>query len=112
MQNRSYDLARVLFAYCKSVDTPVSLGVWLRYKYGEHKQLAECAVNPSQYLSAWSFSKDYSVVSLLKKYEGLKTGIDLKAVAIEKWRQSEVKCAATNRYFRVLRFGFLIRTRR
>jgi hypothetical protein len=92
------DLSRVskmYFALCKSVDTPVALGAWLRFKYN-HLALAEMEISPSNYLNASSFAADYLVVNLLCKYKGLKTGLDLEEEALRRFTASEAQCRESN----------------
>lgn len=96
----SYPIGEVYFALCKSFDTPRSLGAWLRFKYGEHKQLAECSAAPGDYTSPDDFFSDYLVFSYLSKYKGLNTGVDTKEVALASFRAAEEKCRATNGRFR------------
>jgi len=93
------DMGEVFFALCKSVNSPVSLGAWLRYKYS-HTELASMDINPRHYTSASAFKYDYAVVSFLSKFKGLHTGIDLEAVALQKFKQSEDQCRETNKRFR------------
>ena len=95
------DMGEIFFALCKTVDSPTSLGAWLRYKYS-HSELASMDVNPRSYTCATAFHLDYSVVSLLSKYKGLKTGIDVTAVALQKFKSSEEVCRETNLRFKNL----------
>jgi len=95
------DMGEVFFALCKKVDSPVSLGAWLRYKYS-HAELASMEINPRDYTNADSFKLDYSVVSLLLKWKGLKTNVDLDDAALQKFTLAEVNCAETNKRFRRL----------
>lgn len=88
-------MGEVFFALCKTVDTPVSLSAWLRYKYS-HAELCDMAVRPGDYKCATAFANDYLVTSYLSKYTGLKTGIDTEAVALQKFASSEVQCRETN----------------
>lgn len=90
-------MGEVYFALCKSVDSPVSLACWLRYKHGEHLQLAEKRIKPAEYLHLSDFRDDYLVVSYLSKWTGLDTGVDKEKVALEAFASSESKCKETNR---------------
>lgn len=92
--------ARVLFGLCKGVDTPVSLGVWLRFKYGEFLAMAEMKLDPLAYENHDSFDMDFTVVSLFQKWKGLKTGIDTEAVALRSFAASEAHCLETNKRLR------------
>jgi hypothetical protein len=48
------------------------------------------------YVTAEQFRNDYLAVKLLSKYTGLQTGIDTRAVALEKFFECERKCAESN----------------
>lgn len=89
-------LGEVYFALCKAVDSPVSLGLWLRFKHGEHRQLAEFSLRPEWYCSAWSFHLDYVCSEFLSKNIGLDTGIDKEAVALRGFATYEESCRITN----------------
>jgi hypothetical protein len=93
-------LAKPYLALAESIDSPVSLSCWLLYHYGEHEQLARKKVEPLQYNDAISFSDDYLIVSYLSKYKGLKTGLDVKAVAIQSFHEAELRCRETNERIR------------
>jgi len=95
-QIRSHVMDRVFRGLCESLDTPVSLGMWLRYNYKEHVQLADSQIRPEWYSDVDSFRKDYLVVSYLSKYMDLETGYDLNAVALKKFEASEEVCSITN----------------
>lgn len=101
-QKRFPSMREIFFALCKKVDTPVSLGAWLRF---EHDQLAlaKMEINPRDYHEADRFAKDYLVVSFLSKWKGLKTGLDLEAEALQKFKHSEDQCLETNRRIRKAR---------
>jgi hypothetical protein len=97
-------LSEVYFALCKSIDTPVSLGAWLRFKHNQ-LALAEMELNPENYLSTEAFRLDYLVVSFLSKQKGLITGNDLEAEAIRKFTASEHQCKESNERIRKARLG-------
>ena len=92
----------VFFALCKSIDSPVSLGAWLRFKHNQ-LALAEMEINPGDYLDSDSFAADYLVVSFLSKWKGLDTGLDLASEAMKRLISSEVQCAESNRRIREFR---------
>lgn len=89
-------VSRVFFALCKSVDTPVALGCWLRFKYGEYQQLTEISVDPKDYCTAYSFHLDYVVTEYLSKYKGFPAFTSLKEVAISNFKKFEETCRQTN----------------
>lgn len=95
------DMDEVFFALCKTVDNPVSLGQWLRFKYSK-SELLTSGINPRHYKDAASFKIDYACVNLLQKWKGLDTGVDLEAVAMQSFANSEAQCQETNRRFKNL----------
>lgn len=102
MQNRFYGMDEVFFALCKAVNTPVSLGAWLRFKYA-HEELAKATVDPRDYEAAASFRIDYSVCELLSKWKGLRTGINTKQVAMSRFTLAETQCEDANVRIRLSR---------
>lgn len=101
MRNESNDrCGETYFALCKAVNSPISLGRWLRYKHGEHLQLAEDGIRPEWYCSAHDFHLDYIVVEFLSKYKGLQTGVDVKEKALSSFATNEEVCLQTNRRLR------------
>ena len=99
---RSPSMREVYFALCKKVNSPVSLGAWLRF---EHDQLAlaRMDIKPSDYQDPESFAADFLVVSLLQKWKGLTTGLDLEDEALQKFESSEASCRETNHRIRKAR---------
>ncbi|DAD50750.1 TPA_asm: RNA-directed RNA polymerase [ssRNA phage SRR6960803_8] len=93
-------LLRIAHAFYKDLDSPVSLGCWLRLKYGEDLQLAEMSIKPDNYLTCARFETDYAAVNWLRKSVDLETGINLKEVATRKFITSEQECFRTNERFR------------
>lgn len=91
--------------FLEYLDSPRALSVWMLYRAGEHRQLVEMTIDPLDYNDVQSFNRDYAAVKLLSKCTGLKTGIDLKAVAIKSAEEAELQCSDTNRFLRDLRAG-------
>lgn len=89
-------LRSTFFAYCKAVNTSISLSCWLLFKYGEFSQLIAKSVDPMNYLDAYSFDQDYGVTEYLSKYPGFDTGINREEVAISAFKDAERKCLITN----------------
>lgn len=86
----------VFFALCKQIDSPVSLGCWLRFEHS-HAELAKMEINPRHYNDHSSFYNDYICVSYLAKSKVLKTGIDVVEAALQKFTTSESLCRSTNK---------------
>lgn len=92
------------FSYAQKLfelfDTPVSLSCSMLLKYGEHEQLARKSLKAEDYVDPGSFFLDYQSIKLFSKYPGLKTGLDTRAIAREKFYECELKCLEVNRAFR------------
>jgi hypothetical protein len=95
MHSEMSRLSEVFFALCKSVDTPVSLGAWLRFQHNQ-LALAEMSINPGDYLTAAAFKADYLVSSFYSKQVGLETGLDLEQEALRRFTASEDQCKESN----------------
>jgi len=96
MHNVRTRIGEIFFALCKSIESPVALGAWLRFKYNQ-LALAEMEIHPSDYLDRESFEDDYLIVSFLSKGKMLETGLDLEVEAMKKFTTSEDQCGVTNR---------------
>lgn len=97
------DSDRLIEDFLKTIDTPRSLTVWLLYKSGQHADLVQLSIDPLHYNNPDSFRRDYAATKFLSKTIGLKTGIDLKQVAIDAALKAEAHCQATNEKLRRLR---------
>jgi hypothetical protein len=63
-------------------------------------EILEYEINPSDYSDASCFRRDYLAVSMMSKVPFWELdGVDRAGKALEKFRQSEVDCAATNQKF-------------
>jgi hypothetical protein len=85
---------------CQDLDTSRALTVAILIRYSEFTQLADLDIDPSRYLNASSFSKDYMITTLLKKFKGLDSKINTRDVALDSWKAAELKCQETNRRIR------------
>jgi hypothetical protein len=90
------DVVRTVSHLLEDLETPISLGVALRLRYGEWDGVAELSVDPRSYLDANSYARDAAAVGILKKLQELPTKIDRRGAAIEKWWQGERRCYLTN----------------
>lgn len=86
----------LLSALCENIGTPRSLAVSLMAKFGAWDELLKLECRATDYDDWRSFSDDYLVTSIMQKNPRLPTGIDKKAVAIDKFEKSELKCAEAN----------------
>ncbi len=92
------DCVEAAFAVlCETVNSPYALAAKLLISSSHRDFLENIKMPvPLHYDCARAFNEDYLVYSYLRKYEGLETGVDKKAVALEKWRSAEEQCAVTN----------------
>jgi hypothetical protein len=91
--------------FLEYLGSPRALSVWMLYSAGEHRQLVELSLDPHNYNDAESFKRDFAAVKFLSKMTGLRTGIDLKAVAIKSAEEAELQCSETNHFLRSARSG-------
>lgn len=83
--------------FFECVDSPVSLGAYLRVKHGEFDQLAEMSVDALDYANPADFYLDYQAVKLVSKLPTLPTSFDREKLAFEKFTEAEKVCEETNR---------------
>lgn len=103
MTKKQTDIGRlrnVVFAFCKGVDTPRSLKLWLLVSNNEWDQVARFKVHPTEYLHHDSFMVDYAISNFLRKTEGLPKVCDTRAVAIQSFKKTEAQCGDTNQRIR------------
>jgi len=93
--------ASLLRAFLAQLDTPISLGVWLRLENREWDQLALLWLDPLLYpegiFSSLKYRKDVAAVDLLRKAP-LPTSFNRRDAAIVAWEQAETQCYQTNEY--------------
>jgi len=90
----------------EAIDTPVSLGCYLRLKHREYAQLVQKSIVPKSYIDPLAFQLDYQAVKLLSKYPFLDTGINRKVIAFGKFEEAEALCHRTNVRFRLREDGY------
>jgi hypothetical protein len=95
-------LASVFLALCEAANTPISLGLYLRFKYREYKDLINFKLPIRDYREKdiHRFEADYLCASFLSKFPDFETDIDTRKHAVEKWLFSEDQCRLTNQRFR------------
>lgn len=99
MQDPFEDYSEVFFALCKSVNTPFSLGAWLRWKHRE--MLTQPRPNPKDYDNAHSFGQDYLVSSWASKAQLAMPGANPRENAIASFITDEQANSITNRRLKV-----------
>lgn len=101
----SHDRDLLILDFLEQLDCPRALTSWLLYKHGQHAELVRLECDPLQYESAARFRAAYAATKFLSKTSGLKTGIDLKGVAIQSAEEAEQKCRLTNSTISAIRDG-------
>lgn len=91
----------LILNYLESLNTGISLAIYLAYKYGEHRWIAEHA-DPKvcDFIGYKDFRDAFAAVSFLKKANFLKTGIDTKQVALTSFLENEAFCLSSSARFR------------
>lgn len=99
----SSDADKLIYDYLAALGSPRALTVWLLYSQGEHSDVVKLVSDPLQYNDADKFRVDHAATKFLSKCVGLKTGIDLKAVALASAEEAELRCRETNSRLREMR---------
>jgi len=95
------EVVRTVSHLLEDLDTPISLSVSLRLRYGEWDGIAEMHCDPRSYLCSNRFARDAAAIGLLKKLKELPTSHDRRAAAITKWWEGERQCYRTNERLQV-----------
>lgn len=94
---------QVIGVLCNELNTARSLGLSLHMKHSNDlttvRWLKE-GVRPESYDCATTFAKDYLINSVLSKWKGWKTGVNLAEAALTSWTTSECSNRATNNRLR------------
>jgi hypothetical protein len=83
-------------SYLEGLDCARALSIWLMFRDNEHKQLVEFDCNPLDYNDVHSFRLAYLATKFLSKANFLHTSIDLKKVALDKFKEAEDTCRSIN----------------
>jgi len=90
------DVVRVVSHLLEDLDTPISLGVAIRLKYGEWDGISELSPDPRQYPCSNRYARDAAACGILKKLKELPTTHDRSEAATKTWWQGEADCYKTN----------------
>jgi hypothetical protein len=85
--------------FFESVDSPRSLGCYLRLKYEAYAEYLNVDFRPEEYTSPLSFFKDYECAKLFSKAEFMPSGINTRKAAEASFIQAEIQCYETNKKF-------------
>lgn len=89
-------VVQLAYAWLESLDSPRALTVHLMHLHGEHEQLVRLSFDPHNYLDPESARSAVLATELFSKWDHLETGIDTKAVALEKGSEAELRNHVTN----------------
>lgn len=92
---------------CENFNTAHSLAVAILLRYEDDLGLISLPFDPSVYLETdlQKFRDDYLVSEYLSKYQGLRTGIRTRQVALDSFTAAEDRCKQTNARVRALWTG-------
>lgn len=83
-------------SFYEAIGTPLSLKLLSLLKEGKYLELVSTDLDPRDYSNPKDYYLDAMAVGFLKKFDGLPTGLDLKALAEREFFQSEAECYSTN----------------
>ena len=90
------DVVRTVLQFLEDLDTPISLGLYLRVKAGDWDGVLEVSPDPRDYLYGARYAKDAAAAAFVKKLNNLPTSHDRRSAAIAKWRAGEDACYRSN----------------
>jgi hypothetical protein len=82
--------------FLEALDCPRALTVSILYRSGEHKELTALEFNPTDYNTMIDARDSLAATSFLSKAKFLKTGNDLRDVALKKFWEAEARCKDAN----------------
>lgn len=93
------DCVKVAFQrLCTKANTPYALSAVILLRDSDESFIKQLMMpQPNHYRDASAFRVDYLIYNYMRKYVGLKTGINTKEVALSKWTLAEEQCSQTNR---------------
>ncbi len=83
--------------FLRTVGTPYARSLLEGLVKGNYQQIVDADLSPDSYSDYSDFASDYCCQSLLRKYPLFPLGIDTKAVALEKFLESEASCYQLNK---------------
>jgi hypothetical protein len=96
---------RSLLKILEDLDTPISLSLAIRLRYGDLEGILHYSADPRLYVSPQRYFRDAQAIALFKKRRDIQVpGIDLKTATLQKWWSAERECYKSNE--RLSRFSF------
>lgn len=99
--------SELVLSYMEGLRCPRAVTVAILWRYGEWDQLTSLEADPALYIDADSYRRAAGATDLLRKCQGLDTGVDLEAVTRLKWWEAEHQCARSNDRLSPYLFGTL-----
>lgn len=96
MNDLTPEVKTVALNLMEGLACPRSVGVAILLRNKEWVQLAQLTTDPHHYNCSDDYWRAACSTDFLRKYEGLPTGIDTAAAALETWREGERQCWRTN----------------
>jgi len=93
--------------FLESVNSGISLGIYLRLKYGEFSQYLTLNVDANDYLTADAFFFDYQSSKLFSKSEVFPRIFNTKKEAMKTFIEAELKCLEMNKNWIELNSPFI-----
>lgn len=100
------DVEQVVISLCDALNSPMGQRVKSLVLSRDWRDLTSLRVDPTLYTLPQSYFQDAIAVDLLRKCQGLDTGIDLNAAAMQSFQDGEKKCFLTNSRFHAFLQGF------
>jgi hypothetical protein len=86
----------VVESYLQALNCPRALTILILFRNKQFRDIVELTIDSNHYGSAAEFRDAYQATEFLSKNNFLKTGIDLKAAAMEKFYGGEESCKRVN----------------
>lgn len=96
MNDLTLEVKTIALTLMEGLSCPRSLTVAILIRYKEWVQLAQLTTDPHHYITSEDYWEACCSSDFLRKFEGLPTGINTEAAAIEKWWLAEKMCKASN----------------
>jgi hypothetical protein len=93
------ELFTTTIPFLEEIDSPISLGVYMRLKYECFSSYLDMSIRPDDYNNPDDFYLDYQAIKLFSKAEFFPNVYDTKKEAVVSFIEAEEKCRITNNHF-------------
>lgn len=91
-----HSMQKVVSRIIRAMGTPLAHKAAKLWDKGDYSQVINLKIDPSDYARPGLYKLDAQVLATFRKLEGLPTGVDLEAKAIDTYFACEKKCLQTN----------------